>query len=143
VTLLDVNVLVYVYHADLPEHLRTNAWLKEQIAEGRPLAVSWPTLWGFLRISTNPRAWKAPMSVGQVFGIVNDLMELPEVFMLNPGPRHAEILEMLVQEYKLVGPRMSDAVLAAIAIEHGASIASTDRDFRRFETVRWVNPLAG
>jgi predicted nucleic acid-binding protein len=82
------------------------------------------------------------MSIVQVLSIVRELMALPDIVMLQPGPRHAEILEGLVKDYKLTGAKISDAVFAALAIEHGAFLASADRDFRRFETLRWINPLA-
>jgi len=79
----------------------------------------------------------------EAFAIVGEWLAQPGVVSLHPGPLHAEILEELVSEYGATGPLVTDAVLAALAIEYGATLASTDQDFRRFPTLRWVNPLEG
>jgi toxin-antitoxin system PIN domain toxin len=142
VTLLDANILVYVYNSDAQQHEAVFEWFEKQVAAGTSIALSWPAVWAFLRICTNPRAVARPLLLVQAFGIIRDLLALPGVALIQPGPRHLEILERLVSEHNIIGSGISDAVLAAIAIEHGAALASSDRDFRRFETLRWINPLA-
>lgn len=95
----------------------------------------------FVRISTNPKAWSFPIPVHAVFGLIRDWLAQPGDVIVHPGPRHAELLERLVTECRAAGPLVSDAVLAALAIENGAVLASTDRDFSRFPDLRWVNPV--
>jgi toxin-antitoxin system PIN domain toxin len=142
VTLLDANILVYVYNTDAPEHEAAATWLKGQLAEPNSVGLCWPAIWAFVRICTNPRAVPHPLTAGQAFGILRELVDTAGVTMIQPGPRHVQILESLVNQYHLTGSRVSDAVLAAMAIENGATLASADRDFRRFEDLRLVNPVS-
>ena len=139
--IVDANVLLYAYNADAPQQPAAAQWLMAACGSGETLALPWITLWAFLRISTNARIWANPLTPDQAFGIVTGLLEQPGVVLLPPGPRHIELLRRLVNEYDAVGPLMSDAVLAALALENGATIASTDQDFRRFPGVKWVNPV--
>jgi len=111
------------------------------LKSGEMIALPWVTLWAFIRISTNSRVWANPRPVREAFAIVGEWLAQPGVVPLHPGPLHAEILEKLVSEYGATGPLVTDAVLAALAIEHGALLASTDQDFRRFPDLRWLNPL--
>jgi toxin-antitoxin system PIN domain toxin len=106
------------------------------------IALPLLAVWAFLRLSTNPRVWPNPKTAAEAFGIVMELLAVPGVVLLQPGARHIEILEALVTRYKATGPLMTDAVLAAMALECGGRLASTDRDFSRFENLRWFNPLA-
>jgi hypothetical protein len=77
-----------------------------------------------------------------VFAIIEEWIAQPGIVVVQPGPRHAEILKRLIIEHGVTGPLVMDAVLAALALENGASLASTDQDFRRFPELRWVNPLS-
>lgn len=140
-TILDANILLYAYNADASQHLDTRRWLEQQLATLDPIGIPWVTLWGFLRISTNPRLTRIVLRAEEVFQAVGELLAHPQVIVVEPGPRHAEILEQLVRNAGATGPRVTDAALAALAIEHGATLASTDRDFSRFPNLRWVNPL--
>jgi len=142
VTLLDANILLYAYNADAPEHTASAAWLERALASSELIALPLLVVWAFLRLSTNPRVWPNPKTAAEAFGIMKELLALPGVELLQPGARHIEILEALVAKYKATGPLMTDAVLAAMAMESGATLASTDRDFSRFEDLRWINPLA-
>jgi len=138
VTIIDVNVLLYAYYEDTPQHKAAAAWLESALHRANTVGLPWVVIWGFIRVGTS-RAWPRPMAPKQVFAAVRELLVLPNVVLVEPGPRHAEILEQLVLEYKISGPLVSDAVLAALAI--GATLASTDRDFSRFENLRLLNPL--
>ena len=140
-TILDVNVLLYATDSAAPQHRPVSDWLKRLRAGGEVLGLPWITLWAFLRIGTNPRLWANPKSGREACALVRLWLEQPDVVEPEAGPRHAEILERLMAEYNVTGPLVTDAVLAALAIEHGATVASTDQDFRRFPEVRWVNPL--
>jgi toxin-antitoxin system PIN domain toxin len=98
-------------------------------------------MWAFIRISTNSRIWANPKSARDAFVIIGEWLRQPGVVPLHPGPRHAEILEKLISDHGATGPLVTDAVLAALAMENGALLVSTDQDFRRFPTLRWLNPL--
>ncbi len=140
-TLVDINLLLYAYNADSPHHAVAAAWIQEIVAGPGVVGLPLPVVWGFLRVSTNRRIWANPKPMDEAFRIVKELLALPSVVLVQPGPRHIEILETLVTRCNATGPLVSDAVLAAMAIENGALLASTDRDFSRFENLRWVNPL--
>ena len=141
-TILDANILLYAYNADASQHLDTRRWLEQQLATRDQIGIPWVTLWGFLRISTNPRLTRVALGVEEVFQAIHELLHHPRVTVVEPGPRHAEILEQMVRQAGATGPRVTDAALAALAIEHGATLASTDRDFNRFPNLRWINPLS-
>ena len=141
-TVLDANLLIYAYNEDAPQHRAAVKWL-EQLLNGPDLiGLPWTTLWAFIRIATNTRAWPKPISVANAFAAIDELLDRPNVAVLHPGPRHRELLEKLVREGNASGPLVSDAVLAALAMENGAELASTDRDFSRFRGLRWIDPLA-
>ncbi len=139
---LDANILLYAYNADAPEHAASAAWLERAVAGRDPVGLPLMVVWAFLRISTNPRLWPDPLPAREAFRIVKELLALPGVVLLQAGTRHLEILEQLVTRCKAAGPLLTDAALAALALENGATLASTDRDFGRFDGLRWINPLA-
>jgi toxin-antitoxin system PIN domain toxin len=105
------------------------------------VGLPWATVWAFLRISTNARVWPKPISVEDAFAAIHDWVNLPNLVIIHPGARCLELLEKLVREDNASGLLVSDAALAALAIENGAALASTDRDFSRFRGLRWINPL--
>jgi toxin-antitoxin system PIN domain toxin len=140
--ILDVNILLYAYNADDPLHAQAASWVENLFARTELIGLPWATLWSFLRISTSARIWSSPKSVREAFTIIGSLLANPNVRVVHPGPQHAEILERLVTEHQAAGPLVSDAVLAALALESGASLASCDQDFSRFSGLRWINPLA-
>jgi toxin-antitoxin system PIN domain toxin len=141
VTIIDANILLYAYNADTPEHAASAAWLQRAVAGRDPLGIPLPVVWAFLRISTNARLWPDPLPAREAFRIIKELLALPGVVLLQAGARHLEILEQLVTKCKATGPLMTDAALAALALENGAALASTDRDFSRFDGLRRINPL--
>ena len=140
-TLLDANVLLYAYDKDAPNHLAAARWIKHLFDGSETIGLPWITLWAFVRISTNPRVWTNPKPPQEAFQIVRGWLALPGVVVVQPGPRHVELLERLVIDNRAAGPLTTDAALAALAIEHGAKMASTDREFSRFPDLRWVNPI--
>ena len=141
VTIVDANLLLYAYNADAPQHAVAAAWIEELFHSNEAIGLPWATLWAFLRISTNQRVWPNPMSIERAFEIVRGWLAEPGVAIPDPGPQHPEILERLLVESRASGPLVSDAAMAAIALEYGATLASTDRDFSRFPSLRWVNPV--
>jgi uncharacterized protein len=141
VTILDANILLYGYNSDAAEHRATRAWLEALFVGPDWIGIPWLSVWAFLRISTNARVARRPFAPGEAFEIIRELMAQPNVMIAEPGPRHAEILQAIAVENRISGPLMTDAVLAALAVEHGATLVSTDRGFARFKRLKWVNPL--
>ena len=140
--LIDANLLLYAYDPRAAEHAASRAWLERVLSGSQLVRWSWLTLWAFLRISTNPRVFELPLSMAEAEHHVSSWLARPIAGILEPGERHWEILRSLTQDGQVVGPLVMDAVLAAIAIEHGATLCSTDRDFARFQGLTWTNPLA-
>jgi toxin-antitoxin system PIN domain toxin len=141
-TIVDVNLLLYASEMDSPHQHAAASWLKELFAGNDTIGLPWITLWAFVRLSTNPRVWPTPMPIAVAFRHVREWLAQPGVVTVHPGPRHAELLERVANEGRATGALVSDAVLAALAIENGATLASTDRDFSRFTELRWINPIA-
>jgi toxin-antitoxin system PIN domain toxin len=139
--LVDANLLIYAYNPSLERHETARNWLERILNRPEPLRLAWVTLLAFLRISTDPRAFEHPLTVGEAVPIVSEWLARPIVGVLGPGDRHWEILSELLTRTGARGPDVMDAHLAALAIEHGATLATTDRGFVRFPGLRTVNPL--
>lgn len=140
--LCDANLLLYAYDQSSPLHAKSRRWLEATLSADKPVGFAWVTLLAFLRISTNARAVANPLMLAQATTTVASWLELPSVTVPAPGARHWEIFERILRGAQAKGPLVMDAHLAALAIEHGAELASADRDFARFEGLRLVNPLA-
>ncbi len=138
----DVNVLVYAHRRDsTPEHPRYATWLTELATGPEPYALSVLALPGLVRIATNPRIFRSPSTLDEVFGFVGELARRPNARIVGPGPQHLEIFESLCREAGAAGKLAADAQHAAVAIEHGCTLVTTDSDFARFAGVRWRHPL--
>lgn len=140
--LVDANLLLYAYHTRAPEHARSRAWLEAALSGPERVGFAWLTLWAFLRIATNPRVFDRPLSVTEAESAVSSWLAQPAAVILEPEERHWEILRGLMRDGQTAGPLVMDAVVASIAIEHGATLYTTDRDFSRFIGLKWLNPLA-
>jgi toxin-antitoxin system PIN domain toxin len=141
-TIIDANLLLYAYNADAPQQRTAAEWLAKLLRSGETIGLPWMIIWVFIRICTNSRIWANPRPAGEAFAIVGEWLAQPGVVPLHPGPLHAQILEGLVTKHGATGPLLTDAVLAALVMEYGALLASTDQDFRRFPDLRWLNPLS-
>jgi toxin-antitoxin system PIN domain toxin len=139
--LLDANILLYAYNSDSPHHETCRAWLERAFNAAEPLALPWQTLLAFIRIATNPRASSRPLSSEQACDIVSRWLEHPNVTIVTAAERFWTILREQIVEARVSGPLVTDAALAALALEHGAVLCSTDRDFRRFRGLRLIDPL--
>ena len=138
----DVNVLVYAYRAETVHHDSYRRWL-ETVANGdEPFALSGLVLSGFVRVVTHPRIFRPPSPIDDALGFAEDLLGLPNCFMLHAGPRHWGLFARLCRESGAKGNLVPDAYLAALAIEAGCELVTTDRDFARFKGLRWRHPLA-
>lgn len=140
--LVDANLLLYAYDSRSAHHEASRAWLESALSGSAPVRFAWLTIWAFLRISTNPRAFRHPLRASEAIAIARSWLALPAAGILEPGERHAEILASLTHDDQTTGPLLMDAVLAAIAIEHGATLYTTDRDFARFAELESLNPIA-
>ncbi|MBS1827860.1 MAG: type II toxin-antitoxin system VapC family toxin [Acidobacteria bacterium] len=140
-TLLDVNILLYAYNPQSQHHERVRPWL-EALLSSTDVGIPWISLWGFLRIVTNPRLSMQAARPEAALAVVRDLIARPNVHLVEPGRAHVRILEEMILEGQSSGSRTTDAVLAALAIENGATLASTDKDFSRFPKLKWLNPIA-
>src|SRR5438477_1075905 len=141
-TLVDANLLLYAYNPRAEQHEVSRAWLETMLSGPDLIRFAWLTLWAFLRIGTNPRVFERPFSTAEAEAAVSSWLAQPAAGIIEPGERHGEILRGLVREGQATGPLVMDAVLAAIALEHGAVLCTTDRDFSRFPGLKWSNPLA-
>ena len=140
--LIDANLLLYAYDESCDSHARASAWLEEQFSGKDLVALSWQSITAFIRISTNPRAYVSPFSVQEAARIVSEWLSQENVIILVPTDRHWEILRILLEKGQASGHLAMDAHMAALAIEHGATLCSTDRDFSRFPGLRTFNPLS-
>lgn len=139
--LIDANLLLYAYDPQAAEHERSKAWLEDTLSGTQLVRFAWLTLWAFVRIATNPRVFEDPLTVNEATEAVATWLEQPVAGILDPGERHWTLLREMTAGGQASGPMVMDAVLAAIAIEHGATLYSTDRDFSRFPGLTWKDPL--
>lgn len=139
--LVDANLLLFAVHESSPSHGGARAWLTEQLNGARRVGLPWQSLAAFLRIATHPRAFERPLEPTTALARVTDWLGAGPAWIPTPGDRHAEILGDLVARYNVRGNLVPDAQIAALALEHGLAVASTDTDFARFKELRWENPL--
>jgi toxin-antitoxin system PIN domain toxin len=140
--LLDLNILIYAIDESSPRHEAARNWLDETLSGSDTVAFGWHVLIGFVRLSTRSAVFARPLSVEEAFDVVDGWLAQPCVTVLHPTDRHASALRGLLTPLGAAGNLTSDAHLAALAIEHGAELCSTDVDFSRFSGVRWIDPLA-
>ncbi len=140
--LTDVNVLLYAVDSSAPRHRAARRWLEERLSGTETFAFAWVVLLAFLRLSTNPRVFEAPLGSAEAFDIVDGWLAHPPCTVVHPTDRHAAVLRELLEPFGTAGNLITDAHLAALAIEHGADLCSSDSDFSRFEGVTWLDPLA-
>ena len=139
--LADVNVLVYAHRRDAPDHARHRQWLEALLNGEGAFAFSYTVLSGFVRVVTHPRIFKPPSTLEAALAFARAIQDAPNAVPATPGPRHWEIFESLCAQAEARGNLITDAVVAALAIENGCELITTDRDFRRFPQLRWRHPL--
>ena len=137
----DINLLVYAYNSDSPGHSRAKAWWEACLSGQQPIGLPWAVILGYLRLMTNRSVLVDPFTPREAVGHIRSWLERPQVQVLQPGPRHLELLDGLMKDAQASGHLMTDAHLAALAIEHQAELHSNDADFSRFPGLRWTNPL--
>ena len=141
--LVDVNILVDATMTSAPDHESARLWLRERLAGTARVGLPWASITGFIRVVGQPRAWERPMPVGGAISVVRSWLSRPAAWTPEPGPRHLDVLDALLQSQPSVR-LITDAHLAAIAIEHGLELCSRDRDFARWSDLglRSRDPLA-
>ena len=140
--LVDTNILLFATDKSSPFHRAAAEWLIEQLSGSRRVGLSWQVLVAFLRLSTNARVWRTPLSPEEAWGQVEDWLAADVTWVPAPTARHADVMGSLVLGHHVRGNLVSDAQLAALAIEHGLTVCSADTDFARFREIQWLNPLA-
>lgn len=140
--LIDANLLLYAEDTTSPFHQQAARWWDGVLSGRDPVCLCWPVISAYLRLSTHPRVFQNPLSIAQAVWRVQSWLEQPFVQVLIPGPRHWEVLRSLLIDSRAVGNLISDAHIAATAIEFACELQSTDRDFSRFSGLKWRNPIA-
>jgi uncharacterized protein len=136
----DVNVLIYAHREDASEHDRYAAWLLELTQAEEPFAVSEVVLASVIRIVTNAKIFDPPSPMDSAIAFCQRLVDWPRAVLIAPSRRHWDIFTALCADVR--GPLVTDAYLAALAIEHGCELITTDSDFARFTGLRWRHPFA-
>ncbi len=139
--LIDANLLIYAVDRDSPHHAPARRWLEETLSGSESVGIPWIAALAFVRITTHPAVMRKPLSAQSAISYVDDWLGQPFVKLVGPGEKHWPILRNLLLVSGSAGNLTSDAHVAALAIEHGAAVASADNDFRRFAGVTHVNPL--
>lgn len=138
----DLNLLVHAHDLDAPAHAAARTWWEARLNDPSPVGMAWVVLLGFVRIATHRAIFRNPLSVDVACSHVTRWLAQPQVMILHPGERHADVVFGLLRGVGTAGNLTTDAHLAALAIEFQAELHSTDADFGRFAGLRWRNPLA-
>jgi len=141
VIVLDANILFYGYSTGSPQHEKARTCIEKLFSGSEPIGLPWQTITAFLRISTNARLPGARPAV-EAAQEIEEWLNQPNVRLISPADDHWRVLRRMIFEGQAFGPLVSDAQIAALAIENGAVLYSSDRDFARFPGLRWVNPLS-
>lgn len=138
--IIDANVLLYAVDSSSRFHAPAHDYLEAALGGVTRVGFPWASLLAFQRIITHPRVSSRPLSADNAWGFVTDWLAADQAWVPTPGPSHADILGRFLAAGDLRGNLVTDAHLAALAIEHGVAVASFDSDFARFEGLTWVVP---
>ena len=139
--LLDANILIYAVNTDVPMHESARQWIEKAFSSATEVGLPWIVILAFIRITTRRTIFERPLAPEQALAYMDEWLALPFVTAVAPGPNHWPILRNLLQRTGLAGNLSSDAHIAALAIEYGCPVYSTDYDFGRFPGVEHVDPL--
>lgn len=139
--ILDANVLLYAYHSGSQHHESCRAWLEAVLNGSEQVGLPWQTILAFIRIATNPRAFQRPLRTADAIEIVETWLACPPVMVVGPADHYWPLLKQQLTDAQVSGPLVTDAALASLAIEHGAVLCTTDRDFARFRGLKLLDPL--
>lgn len=139
-SLVDLNVLLYALDRTSAHHERARRWVETALSGTAPVAFAWVVLLGFMRLSTKAAAFRSPLTVAEALTVVSGWLERPNARVVEPTPAHLRVLGELLETVGTGGNLTTDAHLAALSIEHGATVITFDHDFARFGSVRWELP---
>jgi len=146
--IVDLNILIYATDTQAPQHVRARDWWEESLNEPEPIGLAWSVLLGSIRLLTNPKAARTPLSTEQAIDIVEQWLAAPNVVQLTPQSGHLNRIRSIFHHVTSRNSQMrldmllGDFHLAALALETGGTIYSNDTDFAHFKEIRWINPLA-
>lgn len=138
----DLNVLLYALNPDAEMHEVSRLWLERSLSGAAPVGFAWLVLAGLVRVSTMRQIFREPLSATEATDWVRTWLDQPPATVVQPGPRHVDLLADLLNAAGRAGNLVSDAHLAALALEHRATIVTFDSDFARFPGVKWERPTA-
>jgi toxin-antitoxin system PIN domain toxin len=138
--LIDANILLHAYHPRATQHELCKRWLEKAFSGPAPVHLAWITILAFLRISTSARIFDRPLSMPEAKNVVAQWLAAPAVSILEPSERYWEIFGDLLDKAQISGPLVTDAALAALALEHGVAVCTMDQDFTRFHELKVQNP---
>jgi toxin-antitoxin system PIN domain toxin len=139
--LVDANMLLYAVDSESRFHPEARDWLESALNGARRVGIPWASATAFVRIATNPRALRDPLTTAQAWTLVERWLDAPATWIPAPSPGYREIIGSLLNEHQARGNLVADAALAALCIEHGLEMVSVDSDFARFPEITWTNPL--
>ncbi len=139
--IIDANLLIYSVTKTAPLHEKARIWLDASLSDSEVIGFDWLVIIAFIRITTNPRLSLNPLSIELAAKLIEDWLAQPAAIIIQPTDKHIAIVRELLKPLGTAGNLVNDAHLAALAVEHGATLYSFDNDFSRFAGVRWVNPL--
>ena len=137
----DTNLFLYAYREDVESHDVARAWWEDLIAGRERVGIPWAVISGFVRIMTNPRSVTFPILPTVAFDTVNTWFEHPHIITINPGSQHMSLFRQNLERAGVGGNLVTDAHIAALAMEYQAEVHTNDRDFARFPGLRWRNPI--
>lgn len=139
--LVDANLLLYAEDSSSEHHEAARTWWDAQLSDSEPVALCWPVINAFIRIGTNPRLHQRPLTLKEASERVQSWLDQPCVRLIQPTDQHWTLFQQMLRSGKAVGNLVSDAHLAALAVEHNCMLHSTDADFSRFKGLKWKNPV--
>jgi uncharacterized protein len=137
----DLNLLIYTYDQKSTFHRQAKAWWEGCLSGNEIVGLAWVVVLGFLRIRCSPRIFVAPLPVAEAAEAVEAWLDRPQVQIVHPGARHAELVLGYLREFGIAGNLTTDTHLAALAVEYQATLHTSDTDFMRYSGLRWKNPL--
>ena len=137
----DLNLLLYAVDETSARHERARDWLEQVLSGTETVAFAWVVLLGFVRLATRPAVFSEPLEPGEALDVVDGWLAQPNATVVEPTDRHTARLRELLGDLGTAGNLTTDAHLAALAVEHGAELCSSDADFSRFPGLKWVDPL--
>lgn len=138
--IVDANVLIYAVNSDDQHHRAAKTWLDQALSGGAAVGFCWPVILAFVRLVTKQGLFPQPLDPDAAIEIVDEWLAQPAARLVHPTARHLDVLSRLLADLGSAGNLVNDAHLAALAVEHRAAVVTFDRDFGRFDGVRWTIP---